>query len=82
MKKIKKGSIVIDKITNKQHIVECIDYYDDVVLVFTEDKKYININNVDVKSFDNQERMIIDSLFGSTIEERDKNTLEWLRNLK
>ena len=38
---MKKGDIIIDKRDNREHIVECVDVYDEVTLVFTEGKKYI-----------------------------------------
>jgi hypothetical protein len=37
---------IIDVRTNLIHIVECVDHYDDVSLVFTKDKKYIPIEFV------------------------------------
>jgi hypothetical protein len=43
---IKKGDIIKDKKTNTKHIVESIDYYDNITLIFTEDSKYIPIENV------------------------------------
>lgn len=32
---------IIDVRTNLTHIVECVDHYDGISLVFTKDKKYI-----------------------------------------
>ena len=39
-----KGDKIIDVRDNSVHIVECVDVYDTVTLVFTEGKKYIPIN--------------------------------------
>jgi ASC-1-like (ASCH) protein len=41
---MKKGDKIIDVRDNTEHIVECVDVYDEVTLVFTEGKKYIPIN--------------------------------------
>lgn len=41
---MKKGDNIIDVRDNSVHIVECVDVYDTVTLVFTEGKKYIPIN--------------------------------------
>jgi len=38
---MKKGDKIIDVRDNTEHIVECVDVYDEVTLVFTEDRKYI-----------------------------------------
>jgi len=38
---MKKGDKIIDVRDNTEHIVECVDVYDEVTLVFTEGKKYI-----------------------------------------
>lgn len=43
---MKKGDIIIDKRDNREHIVECVDVYDEGTLVFTEGKKYIPIEFV------------------------------------
>lgn len=37
---------IIDVRTNLIHTVECVDHYDNVLLVFTKDKKYIPIEFV------------------------------------
>jgi hypothetical protein len=37
---------IIDVRTNLTHVVECVDHYDNVSLVFTKDKKYIPIEFV------------------------------------
>ena len=39
-----------NKKTNTHHIVESIDRFDDVVLIFTKDGKYIPINDVEFVS--------------------------------
>lgn len=41
---MKKGDKIIDTRDYSVHIVECVDVYDTVTLVFTEGKKYIPIN--------------------------------------
>ena len=38
---MKKGDNIIGVRDNSVHIVECVDVYDTVTLVFTEEKKYI-----------------------------------------
>jgi hypothetical protein len=38
---MKNGDKIIDVRDNTKHIVECVDVYDEVTLVFTEDRKYI-----------------------------------------
>jgi len=38
---MKKGDKIIDTRDYSVHIVECVDVYDTVKLVFTEEKKYI-----------------------------------------
>lgn len=39
-----KGNSILDKRDNTLHVVECVDVYDEVTLVFTEGKKYIPID--------------------------------------
>jgi len=41
-----KGDKIVDVRDNSVHIVECVDVYDTVTLVFTEGKKYIPEDNV------------------------------------
>ena len=41
-----KGDKIIDVRDNSVHIVECVDVYDTVTLVFTEGKKYIPKDSV------------------------------------
>lgn len=43
---MKKGDKIIDVRDNTEHIVECVDVYDEVTLVFTEGKKYIPIESI------------------------------------
>lgn len=81
-KKIKKNDIIIDINTNFEHVVDSIDYYDDITLIFTNDKKYIDINDTIIKSDDYSDKKLIDDLFGSTIEERDMKFLLWQNSLK
>jgi len=48
-----KGDKIIDVRDNSVHIVECVDVYDTVTLVFTEGKKYIPIEcTEEVNEFD------------------------------
>lgn len=41
-----KGDKIIDLKNNSVHIIESIDDYESITLVFTDDKKYIPISNV------------------------------------
>ena len=43
---MKKGDKIIDIRDNTEHVVECVDVYDEVTLVFTESKKYIPIESI------------------------------------
>lgn len=43
---MKKGDKIIDVRDNTEHVVECVDVYDEVTLVFTESKKYIPIESI------------------------------------
>lgn len=44
---IKKGYIIKNKKTGNKHIVESVDYYDNITLVFTEDSKYIPLDDIE-----------------------------------
>jgi hypothetical protein len=79
--KIKKGTVVLNKVTSSKHVVDSIDYYDDVILVFTEDKQYIKIEDV---LFDNDNFLIqsnIDEIFENNISDRDSKFLDWVNSL-
>lgn len=43
-----KGDKIVDIRDNSIHIVECVDVYDTVTLVFTEGKKYIPLESVKI----------------------------------
>lgn len=45
---ITRGNTIIHKKTKTKHIVESVDYYDDVTLIFTEDIKYFPIDDVEL----------------------------------
>lgn len=81
-KKIKKNDIIINIKTNLEHVVDSIDYYNGVTLIFTNDKKYIDINDAIIKSDEFLDIKLVDDLFGSTIEERDMKFLLWQNSLK
>ena len=52
---MEKGTKIIDIRDGNQYVVESVDHYDDVTLIFTEDSKYIPIqyiNDCKVERFD------------------------------
>lgn len=80
---IKKGDKIINKIDLSEKIVDCVDVYDEVTLIFTEDKKYIKIDDCIIIPQDTDIcRVWADNAFGSTIEERDRTLMEWAKSFE
>lgn len=69
---MEKGDKIIDKRDNTIHIVECVDVYDEVTLVFTESKKYIPVENL--REF-TMEDMMLDKKLVDMIKEKEKQRL-------
>lgn len=69
---MKKGDKLVDKRDNTIHIVECVDVYETVTLVFTEEKKYIPLENL--REF-TMEDVMLDKDFVDMIKEREKQRL-------
>jgi len=67
-----KGDKIIDVRDNSVHIVECVDVYDTVTLVFTEGKKYIPFNEVREFTMDD---VLLDEDFINFIKEDRKEKL-------
>lgn len=67
-----KGDKIVDVRDNSVHIVECVDVYDTVTLVFTEEKKYIPVENL--REF-TMEDVMLDKDFVDMIKEREKQRL-------
>jgi hypothetical protein len=68
-----KGNKIVDVRDNSVHIVECVDVYDTVTLVFTEGKKYIPFNEVREFTMDD---VMLDENFVNTIKEDKKESLK------
>jgi len=68
-----KGDKIVDVRNNSVHTVECIDVYDTVTLVFTEDKKYIPFN--DVREFTIKD-ILLDKDFINIVKEYKKEKLK------
>ena len=74
---MEKGDKIIDNRDNSIHIVNCVDIYETVTLVFTESKKYIPIESV--KLITNQINLI-KNIFIKSIKVKNEKILsvsEW-----
>jgi len=59
---MEKGGKIKDIRDNSIHVVNCVDVYDTVTLVFTEDKKYIPIDFVgEVDMYDEFKEVLTDN---------------------
>jgi hypothetical protein len=70
--KFKTGDKIFTKSKSSEHIVDSVDFYDNVTLVFTDDKKYFPIEDVIKIDPNITDEDAIDMIFGLTIEERDR----------
>lgn len=75
-----KGDKIVDVRDNSVHIVECVDVYDTVTLVFTEGKKYIPVDSIRDMTLSEQVSMVLNNEPEILSEYVERNVIDKLQS--